>query len=134
MFVNLTYRVFMSFGDYLHEKAEESRHNETLAYLMFLAGVVFFVGGILETLSLGGSPSWFVIIPYLTEASAGMFLGLAMVISGLGLVVFGLGSGMNYSRDRGWYMQELRKAGTTEDGSLTKKGAKLARRRIDGKA
>lgn len=40
----------MSFRDYLHEKAEESRHNETVAYLMFLAGTVFFVGGLLETL------------------------------------------------------------------------------------
>jgi hypothetical protein len=63
-----------------------------------------------------------------------MFLGLSMVISGLGLVVFGLIAGMNYSRDRGWYMRELRKAGTTEDGSLTKKGVKLARKRLDGKA
>jgi len=49
----------MSFRDYLHEKAEESRHNETLAYLMFLAGAIFFVGGILETLSLTGNPEWF---------------------------------------------------------------------------
>mgnify|MGYP006910663535 FL=1 len=42
----------MSFRDYLHEKAEELRHNETLAYLIFLAGAIFFVGGIIETLSL----------------------------------------------------------------------------------
>ncbi len=39
----------MSFRNYLHEKAEESRHSETLAYLMFLAGAIFFVGDILET-------------------------------------------------------------------------------------
>jgi len=36
----------MSFRDYLHEKAEESRHNETVAYLMFLAGTTFLIGGI----------------------------------------------------------------------------------------
>jgi len=36
----------MSIQDYLHEKAEESRHNEIIAYMMFLAGSVFFVGGI----------------------------------------------------------------------------------------
>ncbi|MEM2281413.1 MAG: hypothetical protein QXZ68_05435 [Candidatus Bathyarchaeia archaeon] len=51
----------MSFRDYLHEKAEESRHNETTAYLMFLAGTVFFVGGVLETLFIsqfiGESPN-----------------------------------------------------------------------------
>jgi len=124
----------MSFGDYSHEKAEESRHNETLAYLMFLAGIVLFVGGVLETLSLTGKPSWFLIIPYLAETSAGMFLGVFMVSSGLALVIFGLIAAMNYSHDRGWYMQELRKAGTTEEGSLTKKGVKLAKKRIEGKA
>lgn len=122
----------MSFRDYLHEKAEESRHNETLAYLMFLAGIVFFVGGILETLSLGENPSWFVIIPYFTENTAGVFLGLTMIISGLGLVFFGLAAGINYSHDRGWYMQELRKAGTGEESSA-KKGSKNTRKKLDGK-
>ncbi|MDI6805877.1 MAG: hypothetical protein QMD20_04340 [Candidatus Bathyarchaeia archaeon] len=57
----------MSFREYLHEKAEESRHNESVAYLMFLAGVVFFVGGMLETISLAksillGEPEWFIFI------------------------------------------------------------------------
>ena len=33
----------MSFRDYLHEKAEESRHNENQAYLMFPAGAIFFL-------------------------------------------------------------------------------------------
>jgi hypothetical protein len=123
----------MSFHNYLHEKAEESRHNETLAYLMFLAGVIFLVGGILETLSLNGTPSWFVIVPYFPEATAGVFLGWAMIISGLGLMVFGLASGFIYSRDRGWYMQELRKSGTAEDGSTSKKGGKLTKKGIGAK-
>lgn len=124
----------MSFRDYAHEKAEESRHNETIAYMMFLGGVVFFVGGILETLSLGGTPSWFVIIPYLPEASAGVFLGLALMISGLSLMVFGLAAGINYSHDRAWYMQELRKAGAPDEGQAAKKGMKLTRKSIGAKA
>jgi len=44
----------MFFRDYLHEKVEESKHNETLAYPLFPAGAILFVGGILETLK----PSW----------------------------------------------------------------------------
>jgi len=114
----------MSFRDYLHEKAEESRHNETLAYLMFLAGAVFFIGGILATLSLPGDPNWFLIFPYYSEASAGMFLGLTLIISGFLLIVFGIAAGLNYSRDRGWYMHELGKANSLENGLMHKESAK----------
>jgi len=31
------------------KKAEESRHNETVGYLIIIIGSVFFVGGLLET-------------------------------------------------------------------------------------
>jgi len=111
----------MSFRDYLHEKAEESRHNETLAYLMFLAGAIFFVGGIIETLSLTGNPEWFLFIPYHTEPLAGAVLGLALIISGFTLTVFGMVSGLSRSRDRNWYMKELRKATSLEELSLKRK-------------
>jgi hypothetical protein len=111
----------MSFRDYLHEKAEESRHNETLAYLMFLAGAIFFVGGILETLSLTGNPEWFLFIPYHTEPLAGAVLGLTLIISGSTLIVFGIAAGLSRSRARSWYMQELRKATSLEELSLKRK-------------
>lgn len=105
----------------MHEKAEESRHNETLAYLMFLAGAMFFVGGILETLSLAGNPEWFLFIPYHTEPIAGAVLGLTLIISGSALIVFGIAAGLTRSRVRSWYMQELRKATSLEELSLKRK-------------
>jgi hypothetical protein len=115
----------MSFRDYLHEKAEESRHNETVAYLMFLAGTVFFVGGLLETLIINSlldkNPEWFLFIPYYAETHAGAVLGLALIISGLTLIVFGIASGINYSRDRNWYMTELRKANSIEEVLMSRK-------------
>lgn len=118
----------MSFRDYLHEKAEESRHNENLAYLMFLAGSIFFVGGILETLSLNQNPQWFMFIPYHTEPLAGALLGLALIISGFALIIFGIVAGINYSHHRSWYIQELRKATSVEEESLMpKKRAKKPR-------
>ena len=83
----------MSFRDYLHEKTEELRHNETLSYLMFLAGAIFFVGGIIETLSLTGNPEWFLFIPYHTEPLAGAILGLVVTVSGSTLILFGIASG-----------------------------------------
>jgi len=115
----------MSFRDYLHEKAEESRHNETVAYLMFLAGTIFFVGGILENLLIsdivGKSPEWFIFIPYYVVFHSATVLGLALIICGLTLIVYGITAGISYSRDRGWYMNELRKANSVEEVLLSKK-------------
>lgn len=111
----------MSFRDYLHEKAEESRHNEMISYLMFIAGAIFFVGGTLETLSLAAEPEWFLFIPYHIEPHAGAVLGLSLIISGLCLIVFGLAAGINYSRDRSWYMHELRKANSIEELMMSKR-------------
>jgi len=115
----------MSFRDYLHEKAAESRHKETLAYLMFLAGTIFFVGGILETLSLAKEPTWFLFIPYHTEPHAGAVLGLTLIISGLFLIIFGIAAGINFSRDRSWYMQELRKANSIDELIMSKRSEKV---------
>jgi uncharacterized protein YneF (UPF0154 family) len=119
----------MSFRDYLHEKAEESRHNETLAYLMFLAGAIFFVGGVLETLSLAENPEWLLFIPYFTEPYAGAVLGLALIISGFCLIIFGIAAGIHCSRDRTWYMQELRKSNSLEETMMGKKPAKTGRKK-----
>jgi len=117
----------MSFRDYLHEKAEESRHNETVAYLMFLAGAMFLIGGILETLSLTQDPGWLLIIPYSMQPSAGGILGLALMISGFSLIVFGIGAGVHYSHDRGWYMKELQKANSVEDAMIHHESGKNAK-------
>jgi hypothetical protein len=99
---------------------------------MFLAGAMFFVGGVLETLNVGENPQWFIFIPYYTEPFAGAILGLAMIISGLSLIVFGIIAGLTYSRDRGWYMEELRKANSAEEAIIHNKplkNSKIRRRR-----
>jgi hypothetical protein len=105
----------MSIQDYLHEKAEESRHNEVIAFMMFIAGSVFFVGGILSSLSFGTGLSWFLFIPYLANFTEAMFLELAFLLVGFFLIVTGIGVGLYYYRGRSWYMRELGKANNPEN-------------------
>ncbi|RLI41269.1 hypothetical protein DRO59_07375 [Candidatus Bathyarchaeota archaeon] len=57
-------------------------------------------------------------------------LGLPLIISGLTLIVFGLGAGLNYSRDRSWYMQELQKANSLEESLARKKRKKKVTRKV----
>jgi uncharacterized membrane protein len=105
----------MSIQEYLHEKAAESRHNELIAYMMFLAGSVFFVGGILSSMGMGREPNWVLFIPYLADFTEAMFLEIAFLIVGLFLIVAGIGAGLHYYRDRGWYMKELGRASNAEN-------------------
>lgn len=116
----------MSIRDYLHEKAEESRHNEMFAYLMFIAGAVFFIGGVLETVVTSSNPEWFLFFPYHVTSQPYSILGLALTLSGISLLVYGVGMGIFYAHDRAWYMQQLYKAHSVEVGSI---GGKKRRKR-----
>jgi cytochrome b subunit of formate dehydrogenase len=94
--------------DYLHERAEESRHNEILAYLMFMAGAIFFVGGLIETVVTTENPDWFLFFPYKITPHAYSLLGLSMVLSGFTLLVLGIVLGVHYSLDRAVYLSQLK--------------------------
>src|SRR4030042_6108056 len=97
----------MSARDYFHEKAEESRHNEIVGYIMFLAGSVFFVGGVLAALTMNSQPSWFLFIPYDSTSTQALTLQLSFLVVGLSLIVAGIASGLHFFCDRSMYMQRL---------------------------
>ncbi|NWG10238.1 hypothetical protein HXY33_00560 [Candidatus Bathyarchaeota archaeon] len=108
----------MLFSEYLHEKAEESRHNETIGYLIVIIGAIFFVGGLLETVIKVESPEWFLIIPYHLTSHPYSLLGLTLTSIGMVLLSLGIVIAVHYARDRSWYMKEIQKAHLLEEQKL----------------
>ena len=107
--------------DYLHEKAEESRHNETISYLMIVIGAIFLVGGTLETVIKVEDPSWFLFIPFHLSTDLYSLLGLSFTLIGLAFLTLGMGLSIHYAMDRSWYMSELRKAQQIEERRVKKR-------------
>jgi VIT1/CCC1 family predicted Fe2+/Mn2+ transporter len=124
--------VLYSIKEYLHEKAEESRHNETAAYLMFIAGIVFFVGGLLATMYSSDNVKWFVFLPYDFTSNPASFLGLTLTVSGVSLSIYGVVVGIFYSRKRAFYIKQLYQAHSFVEESLRKPKGK-PKERINGK-
>lgn len=108
----------ISFSYYLHEKAEESRHNESIAYMIAMIGSVFLVGGIIQTLIVVQRPQWFLVIPYELGASPYDFLGLGFTLIGVMLFLAGIVLGVHYGGQRVWYTNSLRDAYKFEEEKL----------------
>jgi len=109
------------FSEYLHEKAEESRHNENVGYFMISTGSIFFVSGLLETTLTAENPEWFLIIPYHLTPHPYSLLCLSLTIVGIVLLSLGTALSLHYARERTWYMKELHRAHSTEEQKLGRK-------------
>lgn len=108
----------LSFSYYLHEKAEESRHNEAMGLLIAVIGSVFLVGGIIQTVVTVQRPQWFLIFPYQTGSSPYDFLGLAFTLVGIVIFLAGVGLGIYYGAQRVWYSNALKEAYRFEEDKL----------------
>jgi len=110
------------FSYYLHEKAEESRHNEAVGFLIAILGAVFLIGGIIQTLVTVQRPQWFLIFPYQLGSSPYDFLGLAFTV--LGVVVFmgGIVLGVYYASQRSWYFNTLKEKYSQAEEKLRAQG------------
>jgi hypothetical protein len=100
--------------EYLHEKAEESRHNENVGYMIILAGVVLLVGGTLLTVVTVPDPEWFLIIPYHITSHPYSLFGLTFTILAYILLACGIALSVYYTTQRSWYMKRLKETHTIE--------------------
>lgn len=112
----------LSFSYYLHEKAEESRHNESVGFLIAILGAVFLIGGILQTLVTVQRLQWFLIFPYQLGSSPYDFLGLAFTLLGIVLFLGGIVIGVYYASQRSWYFNALKENYKFEEEKLKAQG------------
>ncbi len=108
----------LSFSYYLHEKAEESRHNEAMGLLTAVIGSVFMVGGIVQTVVTVQRPQWFLIFPYQIGSSPYDFLGLAFTLLGVIIFLSGMVLAVYYGAQRIWYSNALKEAYRFEEEKL----------------
>ncbi|NIR87298.1 hypothetical protein GWO13_06900 [Candidatus Bathyarchaeota archaeon] len=113
----------ISFASYLHERAEEARHNESVSLSIVVLGAVLFVGGILETAMTTSNMQWLLFLPYQLTSPPGL-LGIALTVVGLALAVFGIGLAIHYSSQRAWYFDELKKTYSLQEDKLKSKKKK----------
>jgi len=98
----------LALRDYLHEKAEESRHNETLGFLIMVIGVNLMVGGVLATVVSVENPDWLLFIPYKFNSNPYSLVGLSFAIIGLVLLVLGVVFSVHSALQRSLYMDRLK--------------------------
>jgi len=122
----------LSLSYYLHERAEESRHNETMGLLTAILGSVFMVGGIVQTLVTVERPQWFLVFPYQLGASPYDFLGLAFTLLGVVIFIGGIILGVYFGAQRSWYSNALRESYRFEEEKLkaNKNGQKVVSRTL----
>jgi len=100
----------LALRDYLHEKAEESRHNETLGFLIMIVGVNLLVGGTLATVVTAENPNWLLFIPYQLTSHPYSLVGLSFAVIGLVLLVLGIIFSVHSALQRSMYMDRLKDA------------------------
>ena len=108
----------MSLRDYLHEKAEESRHNETLGFLILVIGVTIMMSGLLITAIKVENPDWILFIPYKLNTHPYSLLGLSLISMGLVLLILGIFFSIHSALQRSMYIDRLKEAQQTFDAKV----------------
>ena len=105
----------MAYNDLLSRKINEIAHNEILAFLTVILGMVTLIGGLLVTILVVETPKWLLILPYQPPTTPPTILGLILTLTGFILLSIGFISVIYYDRQRLWATSKLEKFGHTTD-------------------
>jgi hypothetical protein len=95
-------------NDLFWEKIQESRQNETISYIVFITGSIFFIVGFLDTITSIGTPAWLLFVPYKLEAPNFDFVSFFLELCGLMFLAIGFCSCVYYKSDREYYLGFLK--------------------------
>ncbi len=106
------------FPYYLHERAEESRHNESMGLLVAAIGSIFLVGGLLQT--IGTMERLQISLSSINQvwSSTFGFLGFSFMILGITMFLVGLILAAHYAAHRSWYGNALKEKYKIEEEEL----------------
>jgi len=104
----------MAYKDFLQIKVDEIAHNEILAFLMVILGMITLVGGLLVTIVVVEAPKWFLIFPYQPLSQPCSVLGLILTLTGFVLLSAGFLLVIYYDRKRSWATKQLEEFSHTD--------------------
>jgi len=106
--------------DWLHKKAEESAHNEILAFLLIILGVHLLTAGLLVTIIVSGGQDWW-LFHLIWQLQTATSLGLILTITGFAISSAGFILVIHYDRKKSWYRKQIEKSSVIEKWKLKPK-------------
>jgi hypothetical protein len=99
----------LSYEDWLYRKADQYAHNEILAFLMMILGMISLVGGLSITVAVSGQ---LLLIPMIDQypLSSSSSVGLVLTTAGFIVLLGGFVSTVHYDRKRTWHVGQIEKA------------------------
>lgn len=105
----------MLIEDWMHKKAEESAHNEILAFLLIILGIHLLTAGLLVTLIVLGELDFWLLSLNTSFQTPSSSLGLILTLTGFLMSSSGFILVIHYDRKKSWYRKQI------ETASMAKK-------------
>ncbi|MGC8999166.1 MAG: hypothetical protein ACP5JW_07265 [Candidatus Bathyarchaeia archaeon] len=107
--------------DWLHRKAEESAHNEILAFLLIILGIHLSTAGLVVTIIVSGGQTLWPFSIYWQLQTATASLGLILTIVGFGISSVAFILVIHYDRKKAWYRKQIEKSSIIEKWKMKPK-------------